>query len=651
MKKTVIMILSCLFLFHISLTVYAKNDETKAMFELLGVTYKETDAGVEFVVDENTPQISLEAREQFIQKYKNGQSVGDFSISLVKIDETGTYNIIISSSDGNAELFINNDTNIYISSNHTFFSLTYAESDNHSAISYCKGEMEISEYGANKYEEYRRNKNGEYLPYITSDGRTHYTYGMDGELRSSSDLKEGIIYDKNGNPEDQWITMSDGSKILVPYGSEEDVKAFVEKIGGIDSLFYVEDGVRWVSPEVTQYMTQWSYAKRLGLTVDDYQQKNEELNAYMESENVSCVNLNKKAEIYGVDRTNFFNDVEEIQVENYSDYLSTQGIMEEFNRLLNEFRVENGLEPLDTSDVRLQEVADIRAEESMYVMSCNHDRPFAGTASSFGIGENVMMIYGVYGSNEGIARQMLEGWMNSAGHRANMLNENWTQSSVSVKIAYINGSLTVIASDEFSGENYTQKVEQNETLQKRIALGAQTPDKYTSAADYYKALAGYITDKQMEEIKSNINTEDMGIVAGPGDLIVLDGNGDKFKLPNGLDWTQAWADFYIMEDWFYNAMTGESVSVQAGTLHILDEAGNVNHFYINPESIMDADSMVSVYFLNTFTGNTIAIVPSTYETLDTIFPGGYDASMWADSRVYFIANGDSFYVDFNNMAY
>lgn len=651
MKKTVIMILSCLFLFHISLTVYAKNDETKAMFELLGVTYKETDAGVEFVVDENTPQISLEAREQFIQKYKNGQSVGDFSISLVKIDETGTYNIIISSSDGNAELFINNDTNIYISSNHTFFSLTYAESDNHSAISYCKGEMEISEYGANKYEEYRRNKNGEYLPYITSDGRTHYTYGMDGELRSSSDLKEGIIYDKNGNPEDQWITMSDGSKILVPYGSEEDVKAFVEKIGGIDSLFYVEDGVRWVSPEVTQYMTQWSYAKRLGLTVDDYQQKNEELNAYMESENVSCVNLNKKAEIYGVDRTNFFNDVEEIQVENYSDYLSTQGIMEEFNRLLNEFRVENGLEPLDTSDVRLQEVADIRAEESMYVMSCNHDRPFAGTASSFGIGENVMMIYGVYGSNEGIARQMLEGWMNSAGHRANMLNENWTQSSVSVKIAYINGSLTVIASDEFSGENYTQKVEQNETLQKRIALGAQTPDKYTSAADYYKALAGYITDKQMEEIKSNINTEDMGIVAGPGDLIVLDGNGDKFKLPNGLDWTQAWADFYIMEDWFYNAMTGESVSVQAGTLHILDEAGNVNHFYINPESIMDADSMVSVYFLNTFTGNTIAIVPSTYETLDTIFPGGYDASMWADSRVYYIANGDSFYVDFNNMAY
>ena len=113
---------------------------------------------------------------------------------------------------------------------------------------------------------------------------------------------------------------------------------------------------------------------------------------------------------------------------------SAPGVSEyaqEVVRLVNIEREKAGLAPL-TMDATLSAAAQVRAQE--IDVSFSHTRP-DGTScftvlKEFGIG------YRACGEN--IAKgspspaRVVEGWMNSAGHRANILNENFTTIGVGV---------------------------------------------------------------------------------------------------------------------------------------------------------------------------------------------------------------------------
>ncbi|MGN1250415.1 MAG: CAP domain-containing protein [Candidatus Spyradocola sp.] len=104
---------------------------------------------------------------------------------------------------------------------------------------------------------------------------------------------------------------------------------------------------------------------------------------------------------------------------------------QEVVRLVNVERKKAGLAPL-TMDATLSAAAQVRAQE--IDVSFSHTRP-DGT-SCFTVLKEFGISYRACGEN--IAKgspspaRVVEGWMNSAGHRANILNENFTAIGVGV---------------------------------------------------------------------------------------------------------------------------------------------------------------------------------------------------------------------------
>lgn len=99
-------------------------------------------------------------------------------------------------------------------------------------------------------------------------------------------------------------------------------------------------------------------------------------------------------------------------------------------RLVNIEREKNGLSALKSDNSRLNKAADIRAEEIVTVFS--HTRPSGADCFSalieYGVkyrmaGENIA--YG-YTTPE----KVVEGWLNSKGHRENILNPSFTHIGV-----------------------------------------------------------------------------------------------------------------------------------------------------------------------------------------------------------------------------
>lgn len=103
-----------------------------------------------------------------------------------------------------------------------------------------------------------------------------------------------------------------------------------------------------------------------------------------------------------------------------------RAVMEEVLELVNKARSQAGLSPLEL-DPALCGAAQVRAEECVGTFS--HTRPNgssyqtavseAGLDSSY-VGENVATGY----KN---AQHVMDGWLKSEGHRANILNENYTR--------------------------------------------------------------------------------------------------------------------------------------------------------------------------------------------------------------------------------
>ncbi len=115
-----------------------------------------------------------------------------------------------------------------------------------------------------------------------------------------------------------------------------------------------------------------------------------------------------------------------------------QNFEEEVARLVNEQRTKNGL-PALTLNWELSRVARYKSEDMARNRYFSHTSPTYGTPfemiRSFGLsyrsaGENI-----AYGQRTPAA--VMDAWMNSSGHRANILNASYTQIGVGY---YANGN-------------------------------------------------------------------------------------------------------------------------------------------------------------------------------------------------------------------
>ena len=109
---------------------------------------------------------------------------------------------------------------------------------------------------------------------------------------------------------------------------------------------------------------------------------------------------------------------------------------QEVIRLVNDIRAENGLKVL-TYDWELARVARYKSQDMKDNKYFSHTSPVYGTPfqmiKNFGIsyrsaGENIAKGYAT-------PQAVVNGWMNSSGHRANILNANYTH----IGVGYVSG--------------------------------------------------------------------------------------------------------------------------------------------------------------------------------------------------------------------
>ena len=115
---------------------------------------------------------------------------------------------------------------------------------------------------------------------------------------------------------------------------------------------------------------------------------------------------------------------------------SVTSFEQEVIRLINEIRAQNGLKAL-TYDWELSRVARIKSQDMKDNRYFSHNSPVYGTPfemmKNFGIsyrsaGENIAKGYAT-------PQAVVNGWMNSSGHRANILNANFTH----IGVGYVAG--------------------------------------------------------------------------------------------------------------------------------------------------------------------------------------------------------------------
>ncbi|MBX4192359.1 CAP domain-containing protein [Candidatus Parcubacteria bacterium] len=135
-----------------------------------------------------------------------------------------------------------------------------------------------------------------------------------------------------------------------------------------------------------------------------------------------------------------------------TDFAKT--VESEIFRMLNEERTKNGLGALK-SDTTLQNVARAHSDDMLKnnyfshtdLTGCNSACRVTNAGYTWSaVGENIYFMKGYNLSATETAKMMVDGWMNSPGHRANILNTSYTFHGVGVAQV---GS-TVYATDDFA---------------------------------------------------------------------------------------------------------------------------------------------------------------------------------------------------------
>ncbi|AXF57321.1 CAP domain-containing protein [Salicibibacter kimchii] len=124
-------------------------------------------------------------------------------------------------------------------------------------------------------------------------------------------------------------------------------------------------------------------------------------------------------------------DEQDNEQNNDQNFETESEFEQEVIRLTNEEREAQGLEPLE-GDSEVSDVARVKSEDMRDSNYFSHDSP------NYGSPFDMMDQFGIdyMGAGENIAagqqtpEQVVEGWMNSDGHRANILNEDFTHIGV-----------------------------------------------------------------------------------------------------------------------------------------------------------------------------------------------------------------------------
>ena len=191
------------------------------------------------------------------------------------------------------------------------------------------------------------------------------------------------------------------------------------------------------------------------------------------------------------------------------------------------------------------------------------------------------------------------------------------------------------------------------TTKERIAIGPQVPGNINSVEEYYEKMyhgnipeGDYYYEDEIEDKAPSY--EDVEVVPyGPQ---ILDENGNKFQLPNGEEWTEAQLQFNTWEG-SASDREGGAHDVTTGWITFYTASGSYQ-LYITDEWVdfyddCDPPNLIkSVYYLNNVSGNAIVLKQSEFNTLSSVFPGGYDGN-YASESTYYIVNGET--IEFPNV--
>lgn len=651
--RLLLVVLPLLVCIVVSHPVYAMSEEEKELFDMLGADYTLDENGnfEAFVADENQPRLTIEQKKAFLQKYKGNVTVGNYEVCSGAGETDGSVGIMIQNKDGKLLFCVDNcqvlgDSTIYINANGDFVALHYKDIYAEVPKSYAVGNMILNDKGVNLITEYERKEDGSYQILHKQEYDAFYRYDENGQLSQWDDYATGITYDSQDNPIRKKINTTDKSGLYasVPYDVADEIQRLVDENNGSFNVYYEKTDSYITMPEIDQLMYESNMAKSLGLTLEEYRKNHDAYKEY--TSKIEYISPNVEADIWEVEEEHLWNTPEPVGEEELPSNISKSAIVEELTRLINDYRTENGLNPLDMSDPLLQKVADLRAEEATYVMDKEHSRPMAGKAvNSFNIGENLAKIaFAQTKSSQEIAQMMFEAWKKSEGHNANMLHKDYKQGAFGVAFAKEGEKLAVYVSNDFSLMGDYQN-EVSDTVKRRIEIGAQTPENIGSLENYYDKL---YNESNFQFSGTDVSVETEAATEGGEEygLQVLDENGNRFVLPNGAEWTQVETNLASYPvAW---GPDGTEYCALEGEIRFYCTDGQAYNIYVCAEMV-DSDPFDTAieYYLNNYSGNTINLKKSETQTVDSKFPGGYTINV-ASRDCYYIYNGEKVVIDMAN---
>ena len=651
-RRIMLAIAPVLLCMGICIPAYALSPEEKELFDALGVEYSLDESGnfEAFHPDVNMERMTYEQKVALAEKYKGVNKVGNYHICINLGETPNEFVFYIQDKDAKSIYLEDNcctSAVTYINKDGDFYTIGYQDGSSAEVIEYTEGNTEILENDHNTWTTYEKNEAGDFVIQYKCDGYTFSKYDESGELKEKEDLATGIIYDAEENPIRKVLDTTDMAGLYrsVPYSVADEVQRIMNENGGSMFMYVEQADCTTIIPEIQYLITEGQQAHKLGLTLEEYRELH---NIY---EEIEVTMPTKMMEFFEKEEEHVLNETEPVSENDLPTGISEGAIAEELTRLINEYRVANGVEPLDTSDALLQQVADLRAEEATYVMDGAHSRPMAGKAAdSFHIGENLAMAgFDKYDSSESIAKTIFEAWKASKGHNRNMLNADYKQGAIGIRLVKEDGRLAAYASHDFSRmSDYEGMV--SKTTKERIAIGPQVPGNIDSVEDYYdKLYHGDMPEEEVyfdEEEEKTPSYEDVEVAPyGPQ---ILDENGNKFQLPNGEEWTEAQLQFNTWEG-SASDREGGTHDVTTGWITFYTASGSYQ-LYITDEWVDFYDEngylTKSVFYLNNVSGNTIVLKQSEFNTLSSVFPGGYDGN-YASESTYYIVNGET--IEFPNV--
>lgn len=179
-------------------------------------------------------------------------------------------------------------------------------------------------------------------------------------------------------------------------------------------------------------------------------------------------------------------------------FLTKEGVI----KFTNSARVQAGLTPL-LENFQLNQSAYSKAYDMFSKQYFAHDSPEGKNVSDLASEAGYQFI--VIGENLALGsfkddRELVTGWMNSPGHRANILNPSYKEIGVAVIKGNFNGKTTWIAVQHF-GRPLSDCIQPDDNLSRKIDENEALISKLKSELDSERSMLYLIEDKSSENYK------------------------------------------------------------------------------------------------------------------------------------------------------